>query len=318
MDTFLKRYQEFESVMESKYNMVLEEVDDEIDLDSEDAQLLKTQLLNRAQYKRPELLEHDAYMILRVRKLRDTKPDLTGHKAWMLTTDHSLALAERDMYGKDYAHASVLPEIWLEIISPFVSPQITINDRSYAFTKLFSTNFSSHKISLNSLSTLLSAFWNTEGIDEKHLEMIIGNDFIKEQLSQIQKSIDEGEDPPLEKIKPMLQEGLKLIQKDFDQKLHKAASDHKQELNSMQNTIDDLKTSVANLTTEKIQTEEKIETTKLRYRFVLLAIIGSVVIDVALYIWLTTIPDLSVEYTLIPVLILLSIEVSIVIKIIKP
>ena len=318
MDTFLKRYKEFESVMESKYDMVLEEVDKEVDLESEDAQLLKNQLLNRAPSKRPKVLNHDAYMILRVRKLRDKKPDLTGHKAWMLTTDHSLALAERDMYGKDSVFASVMPEIWLEIISPFVSPQVTITNRSYAFTKLLSTNFSSHKISLNSLSTLLSAFWNTEGIDEKHLEMIIGNDFIKEQLSQIQKSVDEGEEPPLEKIKPMLQEGLKLIQKDFEQKLQKTTSDHKQELNSMQKTIDDLKTNVANLTAKKIQTEEKAKATKLRYRNATIAILVCAVIDVALYFGLTTSLDPTIEYTLTSILILLGIEAPIVWKIIKP
>lgn len=318
IDTFLKRYQEFESVMESKYCMVLEEADEEIDLESEDAQRLKNQLLNRARYKRPEVVDHDAYVILRVRKLRDEKPDLTGHKAWMLTTDRSLALAERDVYGKNSVYASVMPEIWLEIISPFVSPQVTITDRSYAFTKLLSTNFNSHKISLNSLSTLLSAFWNTEGIDEKHLEVIIGNDFIKEQLSQIQKSIDEGEDPPLEKIKPMLQKGLKLIQEDFDQKLHKATFDHKQELSSMQRRIDDLKTKVADLTTEKTQTEKKAKTTTLKYKYIILAIIGSAIVDVTLYLWLNTIPDLGIEYMLIPVLTLLGIEVSIVLKIIKP
>ena len=199
MDTFLKRYQEFESVMESKYGIILEDVDKEIDLENEDAQKLKTQILRHAPNKRSKVIKHDAYMILRVRKLRDKKPDLTGYKAWMLTTDHSLSSVERTTYGKDSVCASVRPEIWLEIISPFVSPQVTINDRSYAFTKLLSTKFSSHKIPLNDLSTLLSAFWNTEGIDEKHLEIIIGNDFIKEQLSQIQKSIDEGEDLPLKK-----------------------------------------------------------------------------------------------------------------------
>ena len=34
MDTFLKRYQEFESVMESKYGIILEDVDKEIDLEN--------------------------------------------------------------------------------------------------------------------------------------------------------------------------------------------------------------------------------------------------------------------------------------------
>ena len=317
MDTFLKRYQEFESVMKSKYDVILEEVDKEIDLENEDAQRLKTQLLYHAQYKQPKVIKHDAYMILRVRKLRDKKPDLTGHKAWMLTTDHSLSSVERDVYGKDSIYASVRPEIWLEIISPFVSPQVTINDRSYAFTKLLSTKFSSHKIPLNDLSTLLSAFWNTEGIDEKHLEIIIGNDFIKEQLSQIQKSIDEGKDPPLEKMEPMLQKGLELIQKDFDQKLHKATDEHKQEMNSMQNTINELKDITAGLTAEKTQVEKKAKTTKSKYKYVILAIISFAIIDVTLYLTLIAIPDLSIEYTIIPVLILLSVEVAIV-KIIKP
>ena len=318
MDTFLKRYQEFESVMKSKYGMILEEVDKEIDLENEDVQRLKTQILYYAPYKRPKVIKHDAYMILRVRKLRDKKPDLTGHKAWMLTTDHSLSSVERVVYGKDSVCASVMPEIWLEIISPFVSPQVTINDRSYAFTKLLSTQFRSHKIPLNDLSTLLSAFWNTEGIDEKHLEIIIGNDFIKERLSQIQKSIDEGKDPPLEKMEPMLQKGLELIQEDFDQKLHKATGEYKQEMNSMQNTINELKDITAGLTAEKTQAENKVKTTKSKYTYVILAIICSAIVDMIFYFILSTIPDLSIEYMIMPVLILLGAEVTIVLKIIKP
>jgi predicted nucleic acid-binding protein len=315
--TFFKRYQEFESIADSKYGITLEETDKEIDLDSEEAVRLKAQISTYAMYKPPELVNHDTYMILRVHKLRDKKTDLTGHKAWMLTTDHSLPVAERGRYGKNFIYASVTPEIWLEIISPFVSPEITIKDRSYAFTKLLSTNFKSHKIPLNDLSTLLSIFWNTEGIDQKHLEIIIGNDFIKQQLADIQKSIDKGEDPPLEKFEPMLKKGLELIQEDFDEKLHETKNEHKQEMNSMQKTITELKDLIENLTIEKKNVEKKFETTKSSYKYVILAIIGSTIIDIALHLGLRSIPEIDIVYTIIPVFVLLGIQVTIIFKI-KP
>ena len=123
--------------------------------------------------------------------------------------------------------------------------------------------------------------------------------------------------PPLEKIESMLQKGLKLIQKDFDQKLHKTTDEYKQEMNSMQNTINDLKDIMAGITAEKTQAEKKVKTTKSRYKYVILAIIGSTIIDVILYLTLITIPDLSMEYTIISVLILLGIKITIVLKIIK-
>ena len=115
----------------------------------------------------------------------------------------------------------------------------------------------------------------------------------------------------------MLQKGLKLIQEGFDQKLHKSTDEHKQEMSSMQNKINELKDITAGLTAEKTQAEKKAKTTKSRYIYVILAIIGSAIIDVALYLALIAIPDLSIEYTIIPVLTLLGIEVAIV-KIIKP
>ena len=317
MSTFLKRYQEFEILMESKYGIVLEEVDERIDLECEIAQRLKTQIYSHATHKQPKVVEHDAYMILHVHELRDSKPDITGPKAWMLTTDHSLSSVERAVYGKKSVNASVIPEIWLEIISPFVSPQVTINDRSYAFTKLLSSNFTSHKIPLTNLSTLLSAFWNTEGIDEKHLEIIIGNDFIREKLSQIQKSIDKGGDPPTEKIEPILHKGLELIKEDFDQKLNHATGEHKQEMKSMQKKVDELNDIVKDLKVEKTQAEKKVKTTKSTYTYVILAIVGSAIIDALLYFALTADPDFDVGHPIVPVLLLLTVQVPIVFKIIK-
>lgn len=317
MGAFFKRYQEFESIMESKYGITVEETDKEIDLESEEALRLKTQISVHAMYKPPELVNHDAYVILCVHKLRGNKPDLTGHKSWLLTTDHSLARAERDRYGRDFIYASVTPEIWLEIISPFVSPEVTINNRSRAFTKLLSTNFKSHKIPLNNLSTLLSAFWNTEGIDQKHLEIIIGNDFMKEQLSKIQESVEKGENISLEKLEPMLKKGLELIQDDFDKKLHSIKEEHGQEMNTMQKTIDELKDIVNDLDIKNTQAEDKIILTKSSYKFVIFAIIGSAIIDIALYLGLNTIPNIEIQYTIIPVLALLGIEVTVIFKI-KP
>ncbi len=317
MGTFYKRYQEFESLMDSKYNIILEELDKDIDLDDEDALRLKTQISKYGIHKIPELVNHDAYNILRVHKLRDSKPDVTGHKTWLLTADYSLLRSERDRYGPDFIYASVTPEIWLQMISPFVSPETTINDRSIAFTKLLSSNFKSHKIPLEDLSNLLSIFWNTDGIDQKHLEIIIGNDFIKEHLSEMRESLDKGEEISLVKFEPMMKKGLELIQEDFDKKIVDTSSEHKKEMGKMQTTIDELNQMVQKLSDDKTKTEGDSIKIKSSFKYVIFAIIGSIIVDIVLYLRLNSMPNIEIQYVITSIIILIGIESTIIFKL-KP
>ncbi len=317
METFYKRYQEFKSLMDSKYNIILEELDKDIDLEDEDALRLKTQILNFGIYKNSELVNHDAYNILRVHKLRDNKPDVTGHKTWLLTTDYGLPRAERGRYGQDFIYASVTPEIWLQMISPFVAPETTINNRSIAFTKLLSSNFKSHKIPLEDLSNLLSIFWNTEGIDQKHLEIIIGNDFIKEHLLEMRESLDKGEEISLAKFEPMMKKGLELIQEDFDKKIDDTSSEHKKEMGKMQTTIDELNQMIQKLSDDKTKTEGESIKIKSSFKYVILAIIGSIVVDIVFYLGLNSIPNFEIQYVIIPIIGLIGIESTIIFKL-KP
>ena len=72
LNTFSKAYEEYDKLIDSQYGMTIEDIDKDIDLESEDASRLKVHLTTRSPWKSGAVVTHDAYNILLVRKLRET------------------------------------------------------------------------------------------------------------------------------------------------------------------------------------------------------------------------------------------------------
>ena len=72
-----------------------------------------------------------------------------------------------------------------------------------------------------------------------------------------------------------------------------------------------------NLIVEKTQAENKVKTTASRFRYVILAIIGFMIVDIVFYLALVIILEFSIENIIIPLLIVVSIEIPVILKI-KP
>lgn len=262
IDQFSKKYEEYDKLIKNQYEIDIEPIDKSIDLESEEASKLKVHIVNNAYHKGPDVVNHDLYNILRVRSIRKTESDETGPRAWILTTDYSLPRSERDMYSKKEIFASVTPEIWLQIISPFLSPTLTIKDRSTAFTKLLSSNFKSHKMRVDDLANLLTVFMDDSLFTSEQIKVIMGNDFIQEKLHAMKGSFEKGETITLEKFEPIMREAVREIKEDFDRKFAQADESNKKELGKMKNIIGDLEDNISQLKSKEEQFKSKEEQLK--------------------------------------------------------
>ena len=259
IDQFSKKYEEYDKLIKNQYEIDIEPLDKSIDLESEQASKLKVHIVNNAYHKGPDVVNHDVYNILRVRSIRKAESDETGPRAWILTTDYSLPRSERDMYGKKEVFTSVTPEIWLQIISPFLSPTLTIKDRSIAFTQLLSSNFKSHKMRVDDLANLLTVFMDDSLFTPEQIKIIMGNDFIQEKLHAMKGSFEKGETITLEKFEPIMREAVKEIKENFDRKFAQADESNKKELGKMKNIIDELEDNVSQLKSKEEQFQSKEE-----------------------------------------------------------
>jgi predicted nucleic acid-binding protein len=96
--------------------------------------------------KSPLQSEHDAFSILLIRALRqayDLHPHATGSQFWLLTFDKSLfridcAVTESNIGSRP---ASVLIETWLEMLLPFLSPEVANRQAAVLFADLFRSSF---------------------------------------------------------------------------------------------------------------------------------------------------------------------------------
>ncbi len=331
LETFSKPFDEYDKLIDSQYNMAIEELDKTIDLESEETSRLKVHLTTNSPWKSNVVVTHDAYNILLVRKLRESGADETGPVAWLLTTDNALGRSEQDTFGKKLPYASVTPDIWLQIISPFVSPTLTIKERSLAFAKLLSTRFKSHKMDMEDFNSFLTLFMDDSKFKVEHLRIIMGNDFVKEKVHELTESISKGEEITFEKFEPIMRKGLASVEDDYNQKFADSSEEHSLEMKKVQKELDEMKQEIDTLKIEKESAEQtagtfksqkesaEIEVTKTKSatRFIILAIIVSAIIDIIVFSVLISIPDFLLHYSVIVTIALMGLEAKIIFEIPK-
>lgn len=291
IDKFAKKYEEYEKLIETQYSMQIEPIDKSIDLEDDAASRLKVHLSNQAIFKFQKVLDHDAYNILRIHKLRKEGSDETGPKAWLLTTDYSLPKAERDMYGKKAIFASVNPEIWLQIISPFLSPELAITDRSIAFSKMLSSNFKSHKMNIDDFANLLTVFMDDTLFTNDQVRIIMGSDYIQEKMHEMKGRFEKGEEITLEQFEPIMREAIKEVKNDYEQKI--AASDevNKKKFENISQEVTILEDKISELTAKEETTKKLAQTDIKKWKFILVYIICAAVFDALLGYGLSLIPN---------------------------
>ena len=174
---------------------------------------------------------HDAYHILKIKELRkNSKGNELGPNFWFLTADHSLPKVEHEKYGWVKVSNSIMIEIWINFISPFISPETTIDFKGKALTKLLSSNFTSYKINSNDLTNVMKIFMNDKVFTNDELAVIIGDSYAKEIMRKIKDLLDKGEDLGISEVKPFVDRVGKVLKDHYEEKLSRQDSTHAQKL----------------------------------------------------------------------------------------
>lgn len=191
INEFCKYYENYLVIIKDKFNIELES--EKLDSLTEDENYddLLNYILRITPEKGKHVASHDALNILNVKQKRtETNVDELGQPSWFLTTDTSLKKIEKKIFPDDEFRASIRINIWLQVISPVVSPKLRENnDGSKAFAKLLSMNFnSSNVVSDEDILNILSAFIEDNEITVDSLKVIVGNTHIRESFRKIRQS----------------------------------------------------------------------------------------------------------------------------------
>lgn len=207
---------------------------------------------------------HDAYHILKVKELRKTtQGDEIGPAFWFLTADHSLSRTEREIFGELDVFSSIMTEVWINFIANFLSPKMTVDVGSKAFTKLLSSTFNSHKIKQGDLNNLMTVFMNDDKFTNSELRLIIGDKFAKDTLRQIKDVLDDGKEIPEKTVQELVTRVKDLITEESERKrqedisLHQKERKedelaHKKEINKLETKLDSLHKELGGVKTASI------------------------------------------------------------------
>ncbi len=240
IETFCKKYENFEDIIKNKFSILIEENIDSIE-QSQKIQELKEKILKFATHgKSQNVALHDAYSILRIRQLRSTKPsDETGPSTWFLSTDSSLELAENEFFAeKNEISSSVTADQWFHIISNFLSPTSSSEKTSVAFVKLLSSHFDSHALNAEDYLNFVDVIIDDSEFSLEQLQRIVGNDYIKEKLQKIGRKKDDGIEPSSDEIQNVVSDMQKISRGEFERELTKIKSEHKDEIQKISTKID--------------------------------------------------------------------------------
>jgi len=149
----------------------------------------------RASYftKPVSVSNHDAYHILLIRSFREKEGvSPLGTRYWFLTLDYSLDRAERN-FDKEVLQAETIPSsihgnAWLEMISPFMHPDIVKSETSVVFSKILSSHFPVATEVLDPYDVAdLSGEWML-GLKNNVLKRIIGDKHVRETLQKYRET----------------------------------------------------------------------------------------------------------------------------------
>jgi hypothetical protein len=153
-----------------------------------------------------DVAEHDAFHLLLVRELRKNEPaGVLGPKYWFITTDTTLLCVDRAINRKlDYSDktpSSMLSEIWLEMISPFLSS--TGKEKSLdLFGMLLKKEFATipFKITSEDLAYIQGDWMQYDWLEDQDIERIIGEKWLKQYLEKVKNAEYEGDKKEVESL----------------------------------------------------------------------------------------------------------------------
>lgn len=144
--------------------------------------------------KNKDVSEHDAYHLLLIRKLRESnQPDILGPQYWFLTYDTSLPCVDEAINEETLSYgeppSSILAEIWLELIAPFLGPDVASKELPEMFADLMKTHFSVLPTGIDptDLIEIMGPWLNYESLTAKDIQLILGDSLVQKYILKLKE-----------------------------------------------------------------------------------------------------------------------------------
>jgi len=144
--------------------------------------------------------EHDAYHLILIRELRrESITTILGPSHWFLTYDRTLPCAEplvtEKLAYKDRTVSTMLVDIWLQMIEPFLGRDVRERQVAQVFSELLKSQFSQipFRIGPSKMAELQGEWLNYDWLEPEDIKKILGEKFVSDYLSKLAKLRQEGE-----------------------------------------------------------------------------------------------------------------------------
>ncbi len=174
-DDYVSSLERARESAESKYG--IEPLDTDVKIDrqtmAESASIITDVTASRLESRPYDVIHHDAYSILLVQELRNAMPG-SFSSPWFLTYDYKLRRADKIIRGRnEFAlESSLSPDAWLEIIYPFLAPDLNQDDVSMFFVKMLGASLL--PLPPTSVKDFLEYVAHELDIDNEEIEVLHG------------------------------------------------------------------------------------------------------------------------------------------------
>lgn len=153
----------------------------------------------RGTAKKEEVAAHDAFHLILVRELRKKQEKtIFGPTSWFASLDYTLIWADKilDSFNPSNAPSTMNCDIWIQMITPFLGPDLRDKEAPRVFADLLASQFTviPKRIKREDLKRIQGEWMNYDLLDEADLREILAEGFVKEYKKQVKKLIEEGED----------------------------------------------------------------------------------------------------------------------------
>jgi len=165
-------------------------------------------LRQRWRTKTADVAEHDAYHLLLVKTLRKTDADsILGPNKWFLTYDLTLPSVDifirRNFDFSERTMATMIVDIWNEIISPFLIGIVPQKDLVEVLKSFVSSEFTpiSEGIDVETLARLEVDWTEYDWLETREMQEITRQEFVLNYLSRAEQLAKTGDSEALERLR---------------------------------------------------------------------------------------------------------------------
>jgi len=293
-DGFTAKYDNVELLLKEKFKI---EIDTNFKEEIKDDKNVIENLIPIVQYcgfdKSNYVAEHDASHIIFIQKQRDRKKsDVLGPNFWFITHDSTLQMVEQEF------HPALIPSTilgcqWVQMISPFLAPDISTKDNAVVFGRIFSSALTSSKILREDQWIKIQGPWlDADELSSDLIERIVGDKFVRNVLEKPPDQIKTSEIPDaiskssIKQIRIEIRD-KKRIEETYSQQIKKINSELEEQknkinqqegrINQQEQKIDNIKESVG-LNISDLKKDKRISVL-----VAALLIVFSILVDFAIY-----------------------------------